>query len=110
VAEGRMRALCVLTPERFPRFPDVPTMRDLGYDVVARTAYGLVGPRGIDPGVVRVLHDAFKAALLDPANERVRAQFDMPAVYHDPERYRDEVLRQAEYEKTVVQRLRLRID
>ena len=37
-------------------------------------------------------------------------QFDMPAVYHDPEGYRDEVLRQAEYEKTVVQRLGLRID
>jgi tripartite-type tricarboxylate transporter receptor subunit TctC len=110
VAEGRMRALCVLTPQRFPRFPDVPTMRDLGYDVVARTAYGLVGPRGIDPGVVHVLHDAFKAALLDPANERVRAQFDMPAVYHDPEGYREEVLRQVEYEKTVVQRLALRID
>jgi tripartite-type tricarboxylate transporter receptor subunit TctC len=110
VAEGRMRALCVLTPQRFPRFPDVPTMRDLGHDVVARTAYGLVGPRGIDPGAVRVLHDAFKAALLDPANERVRAQFDMPAVYRDPDAYREDVLRQAEYEKAVVQRLGLRID
>lgn len=110
VAAGRMRALCVWTPERFARFPEVPTLRELGVDMIASTAYGLVGPRGIDPGVVRVLHDAFKEALFDPANVRVRAQFDMPAVYLDPAAYREETLRRAEYERTMVQRLNLRIE
>lgn len=110
VVEGRMRLLAVLTAERFPRFPDVPTMRELGVDLVATSAYGLVGPAGMDPGVVRVLHDAFRQALFDPANARVRAQFDMPAVYYDPEDYRTVTLQQAEYERKLVQRLGLRID
>ena len=69
-----------------------------------------VGPAGIDPGIVRVLHDAFKQALFDPANARVRAQFDMPTVYYDPEEYRAVTLRQSEYERAVVQRLGLKID
>jgi tripartite-type tricarboxylate transporter receptor subunit TctC len=110
VLEGRMRALCLFTPERFPRFPQVPTLRELGIDLVATSAYGLVGPRGIDPGIIRVLHDAFKAALFDPGNERVRAQFDMPAVYLDSQAYRETTLRQAEYERALVQRLGLRLD
>ena len=110
VQEGRMRALCLFMPERFPRFPAVPTLRELGIDLSATSAYGLVGPRGIDPGTVRVLHDAFKAALFDPATERVRAQFDMPIVYLDGEAYREATLRQAEYERALVQRLGLRIE
>ncbi|MBX9699763.1 MAG: tripartite tricarboxylate transporter substrate binding protein, partial [Acetobacteraceae bacterium] len=110
VMEGRMRALCLFTPERYPRFPGVPTLRELGIDLVATSAYGLVGPAGIDPGVVRVLHDAFKAALQDPAVDRVRAQFDMPVVYLDSAAYRDTTLRQAEYERALVQRLGLRLD
>lgn len=110
VVEGRMRALCLFTPEPFPRFPGVPTLRSLGIDIVATSAFGLVGPAGIDPGVVRVLHDGFKAALFDPAVERVRGQFDMPVVYLDSAAYRAASLRQAEYEKALVQRLGLRID
>jgi tripartite-type tricarboxylate transporter receptor subunit TctC len=110
VVEGRMRVLCVFTAERFPRFPDAPTLRELGIDLVATSAYGLVGPPGMDPGVVQVLHDGFKAALFDPANERVRAMFDMPAVYYDSDTYKTVTLRQAEYEKQVVQRLGLRLD
>jgi tripartite-type tricarboxylate transporter receptor subunit TctC len=64
----------------------------------------------MDPGVVRTLHDAFKEALFDPANEKVRAQFDMPLEYYDTERYREFVARRAEYERAMAQRLNLRID
>ncbi|MBX6374320.1 MAG: tripartite tricarboxylate transporter substrate binding protein [Acetobacteraceae bacterium] len=110
VEAGRMRLLCVFTAERFRRFPDVPTLRELGIDLVASSAYGIVGPRGIDPGAVRILHDAFRTALFDPRNERVRDQFDMPALYYDSATYREVTLRQAEYERTMAQRLGLRIE
>ena len=56
-----MRLLCVWTAERSPRFPDVPTLKDLGYDMVVTSPYGLSGPKGMDAGVVKVLHDALKA-------------------------------------------------
>lgn len=107
---GQLRPICVWTAERSPRFPEVPTLRELGYDMVVTSPYGLSGPKGMDPGVVRVLHDALKAALFDPANEKVRAQFDMPLEYYDTEGYRDFVARRAEYERTMAERLKLRID
>ena len=107
---GQLRLICVWTAERSPRFPTAPTLRELGYDMVVTSPYGLAGPKGMDPGVVRVLHDACKAALLDPANAAVRAQFDMPLEYYDTEDYRSFILRRARYEKAMAERLRLRID
>jgi tripartite-type tricarboxylate transporter receptor subunit TctC len=78
--------------------------------MVVTSPYGLAGPKGMDPGVVRVLHDACKAALFNPANAMVRAQFDMPLEYYGTEDYRSFIARRAEYEKSMAQRLNLRID
>jgi tripartite-type tricarboxylate transporter receptor subunit TctC len=107
---GQLRLICAWTAERSPRFPTAPTLRELGYDMVVTSPYGLAGPKGMDPGVVRVLHDACKAALFDPANAAVRAQFDMPLEYYDTEDYLRFIARRAEYEKSMAQRLQLRID
>ncbi|MBL6455985.1 tripartite tricarboxylate transporter substrate binding protein [Belnapia sp. T6] len=107
---GQLRLICVWTAERSPRFPDAPTLKELGYDMVVTSPYGLAGPKGMDPGVVRVLHDACKAALFDPANVAVRAQFDMPLEYYDTEDYRSFITRRAQYEKAMAERLKLRID
>ena len=107
---GQLRPICVWTGERSPRFPDAPTLKELGYEMVVTSPYGLSGPKGMDPGVVKVLHDALKDALFDPANAAVRAQFDMPLEYYGTEDYRAFVQRRAEYERTMAQRLKLRID
>jgi tripartite-type tricarboxylate transporter receptor subunit TctC len=110
VDAGTMRALSVWTADRMPRFPDVPTLKELGYDMVVTSPYGVSGPKGMDEGVVKVLHDAFKTALHNPANERVRTQFDMPLVYQDTESYRRFVIERVEYEKAMVRRLNLSLD
>lgn len=110
VEGGQLRLICVWSAERSKRFPDAPTLRELGYDMTVTSPYGLSGPKGMDPGVVRILHDALKAALFDPANARVREQFDMPLEYYDTEAYRGFVARRAQYEKTMAERLNLRID
>lgn len=91
-----------------PRFPVAPTLRELGYDMVVTSPYGIAGPKGMDPGVVRVLHDAAKAALFDPASAAVRAH--MPLGCYDTEDYRSFIVRRAEYEKAMAQRLNLRIN
>jgi len=110
VEGGQLRLICVWTAERSPRFPDVPTLKELGYDMVVTSPYGLSGPRGMDPGVVRTLHDAMKTALFSPANEAVRKQFDMPLEYYDTAAYQDFVARRAVYEQRMAQQLNLRID
>jgi tripartite-type tricarboxylate transporter receptor subunit TctC len=107
---GQLRVICVWTADRSPRFPSAPTLKELGHDMVVTSLYGVAGPKGMDPGVVRVLHDALKTALFDPANARVRAQFDMPLEYYDSEAYRGFIARRADYEKAMAKRLNLRID
>ena len=107
---GQLRLICAWTAERSPRFPNAPTLKELGYDMVVTSPYGISGPKGMDPGVVRVLHDALKEALFDPANAAVRAQFDMPLEYYGTADYRAFVARRAEYERSMAQRLSLRID
>lgn len=105
-----MRALCVWSAERVPRLPGVPTLKELGHDMVVTSPYGVSGPKGMDPGVVRVLHDAFKEALFNPANTAVGGQFDMPEQYLDSKQYTDFIARRAEYERAMVRRLGLKLD
>ncbi|MDO9709891.1 tripartite tricarboxylate transporter substrate binding protein [Paracraurococcus lichenis] len=110
VESGALRLICVWTAERSPRFPEAPTLRELGYDMVITSPYGISGPKGMDPGVTRALHDAFHAALMDPANTAVRAQFDMPLEYYPTAEYRQFIARRAEYEQGMARKLNLRID
>ncbi|MFM7416163.1 MAG: tripartite tricarboxylate transporter substrate-binding protein, partial [Alphaproteobacteria bacterium] len=100
----------VWSAERAPRFPAVPTLKELGYDMVVASPYGVSGPKGMDPGIVRVLHDAMKEALFSPENTTIRGRFDMPLVYHDTESYRRFIVERVEYEKTMVRRLGLTLD
>jgi tripartite-type tricarboxylate transporter receptor subunit TctC len=110
VEGGQLRCICIWAGERSTRFPDAPTLKELGYDLVITSPYGLSGPKGMDPGIVRTLHDALKDALFSPANTAVRAQFDMPLEYYDTARYQDFIARRAAYEQAMAKKLNLRID
>ncbi len=107
---GKLRVLCVWSSERSKRFPDAPTLKETGHDLVVTSPYGLSGPRGMDPGVVKVLHDVLKPALFTPENTKVRENFDMPLEYRDTADYREWVAQRASYEKQMAERLNLRID
>lgn len=112
VEAGQMRLLNVWTAERIERFAGVPTLREAsGHDdLVVTSNYGLSGPPRMDPGIVRVLHDGFRAGLMTEENARVRARFDMPLVYLDTAQFHDFVVRRAAFERELVGRLNLRLD
>lgn len=60
VAAGKITLLATPSDTRFPGFPEVPTLKELGYDVYVDNQKGLVGPKGMPPEVVAYLHDTFK--------------------------------------------------
>jgi tripartite-type tricarboxylate transporter receptor subunit TctC len=64
-----------------------PTAKELGYDVVSYSPYGLSGPKGMDPKVVKILHDAFKKAIDDPEHHKVLQQLDQVYWYKSTEDY-----------------------
>ena len=61
VRDGRLRLLAVYTDERMKGF-DAPTLKELGYDLVAPSILGIYGPAKMEPAVVRKLQDAFQKA------------------------------------------------
>ena len=62
-------------------------LRELGFDIVAKSPYGLAGPRGLSRAVVRVLHDAFKHAMFDPRFRDELAKYDQEVDYLGPQDY-----------------------
>ena len=64
-----------------------PTAKELGYDVVSYSPYGIVGPRGMDPKVVKILHDAFKKAMDDPEHMKVLGTLDQVYWYRSTDEY-----------------------
>jgi tripartite-type tricarboxylate transporter receptor subunit TctC len=107
VEAGKLRLLMVWTAERVPSFPDVPTLKDLGYGMVIDSPWGLAGPKGMDPKIVAKLHDAFKKALEDPAVIATLAKYDMVVNYKNTEDYRKFVAETIAAERKAVETLGL---
>jgi tripartite-type tricarboxylate transporter receptor subunit TctC len=110
VEAGQLRLLVTWGAERAKRFPNVPTLQEVGINIVSASPYGVAGPKGMDPGVVRVLHDAFKEALMSPAHAEVLARYDMPVIYKNTADYTAFVGQQMEEEGTMIRRLGLQIN
>jgi len=88
VETGRLRLLATFNAQRSKRWPQVPTMRELGYPQAVYTSpYGIGVPAGTDPAIVRKLHDAFKAAMFDPQHLQELAKYDQEPEYLDTADY-----------------------
>jgi tripartite-type tricarboxylate transporter receptor subunit TctC len=109
VNEGKLRFLNLWGRERSERWPDVPTLVELGYQgMVVTSPYGLCGPRGMDPAVVKALHDGFKKALFDPQHLAALKRLDQSVEYLDSAAYGRFMLEVVAMEKARVERLGLR--
>ena len=107
VEGGKLRLLATFGEHRSKRWPNVPTLKELGHGIVAQSPYGIVGPAGLPPAVVQVLHDAFRAALTDPAHLAELALYDQEPAYLGPEDYGRALRAAYEHERQVVERLGL---
>lgn len=84
---GQLRLLNIWTAERSKVWKDAPTLKELGYPFVFDSPFGVAGPKGMDPAIVKKLDAAFKAALEDPAVIEVLLKYDMFPRYLDTAAY-----------------------
>jgi tripartite-type tricarboxylate transporter receptor subunit TctC len=103
VDAGKLRLLMVWTDKRSPNFPDVPTLKELGYPMVYDSPFGIAGPKGMDPKIVAKLHDAFKKAIEDPAVIATLAKYDMVPNYKNTEDYKKFVAEVIASERKVIE-------
>ena len=83
------RVLVQMTATRNPLFPDVPTLKELGYDVEASSARALAAPRGLPADVRTKLVTAIGKAVNDPEFLSKAAAAYAPVRYMTPEQFGD---------------------
>jgi len=66
IEAGSLRLLASTSPARWPEYPDVPTLRELGYNYVSFGPMGYAFPRGVDPKIRARMEEAFAIAIKDP--------------------------------------------
>src|SRR6266849_5895659 len=107
VDAGQFRLLVTFGSQRTKHWSGVPTANDLGLDMVYSSPYGIVGPRGLEPRVVKILHDGFKKALDDPEHQKVLDQLDQELWYRSSEDYAKYARETLQRERALIERLGL---
>src|SRR5262245_41326034 len=88
VESGHVRLLAMATPQRFPKYPDKPTLVERGINAVAVSPYGLVGPKELPEVVIQTLHEAYGEAMNDPGHQPLLDKFIQVPWRRDPAEYR----------------------
>jgi tripartite-type tricarboxylate transporter receptor subunit TctC len=88
VSAGKLKLLATFGATRTANWPNVPILKDLGYDISTSSPIGIAGPRGLDPKIVTTLHEAFKAGLAEPSFRATIAKLDMEPWYRSGEDFR----------------------
>jgi tripartite-type tricarboxylate transporter receptor subunit TctC len=105
VASGKLRLLATYGSKRTKRWPDVPTLDELGYKTVSDSPFGVCGPKGMEPAVTKTLHDAFRKTLEDPAVLAMLDKFDQSIIYMGTEEYTRWARETFNAEKATIERL-----
>jgi tripartite-type tricarboxylate transporter receptor subunit TctC len=85
---GKMRALATWGATRLAAFPDVPTLKELGYDVEYYLWTGLFAPKGIPPHVLQTLRDATRRAVQDDEFKAAMDKAKTPIAYQDSDEFK----------------------
>ena len=88
IEAGKMRALATWGATRLAAFPDVPTLKELGYDVEYYIWTGLFAPRGAPANVIQTLRDATRKAVEDPEFKSSMDKAKTPVSYQDADEFK----------------------
>ena len=101
----RMRVLVAFQPRRHPVFPEVPTAKELGWDVADGVWYLMMAPKATPAPVLRYLHDAAKAAINEPRFTDSMAQRGVDVDYRAGESLRADLWREYRLHTEILRRI-----
>mgnify|MGYP001602096154 FL=1 len=84
VKAGKLRIIALFSDSRMADFPAVPTVREQGIDFTMGQWRGLAAPKGTPPELIKILHDAFKKGMEDPAFVKNAADMSVALAYIGP--------------------------
>ena len=107
VEAGKLRVLNTGGAQRLAKFPDAPTLKELGLDLVQNSPFGIAAPRDTPPAVVKRLHDAFKQAMEKENYKTVLSKYDMVPMYMSTAGYTKFAQETFAREKVLIEKLGL---
>ena len=107
VEAGKLRVLNTWGAERLAKFPDAPTLKELGLDLVQNSPFGIGAPKGTPPAVLKRLHDAFKQAMEQESYVTALKRYDMVPMYMSSAQYQKFAQETFVKEKALVEKLGL---
>jgi tripartite-type tricarboxylate transporter receptor subunit TctC len=87
VQSGQLRVLVTHGRKRLSNFPNVPTMKELGYDFVSDTIHGIVGPAGLPPDVIKKLEITFTKGIETSEFKMTQEKLSLTPVYYDSKEF-----------------------
>jgi tripartite-type tricarboxylate transporter receptor subunit TctC len=81
IDEGKFKLLVVYSEKRMPAFPNVPTLKELGYDYVVHSLYYISAPAGTPTPIIKKLDEAFRKAMDDPEFIAYMKKAELPIAY-----------------------------
>jgi len=108
VNAGSARLLVTWGAARTKNWPNVPILKEVGIDLISNSPFGIGGPKGMDPAVVKILHDAFKKGMEEQSYKDAMAKLDQEAYYLDTAAYHAFAIKQIGEQKELVEALGLR--
>ena len=102
---GKVKAFVTWGANRLVQFPDVPTFKELGYDIEYYLWAGLFAPRSVPAAVLKTLGDAVRQAVNDPDVKKAFDKVRTPIAYQDSAEFKAWWDKDAERLATVVQRM-----
>src|SRR5689334_631646 len=88
IKAGKIRVLATWGESRHPALPDVPTLKELGYDAQFSQWTGLFVPAGTPEPVIAKLREAAKFAVEDANFRNALAKVETPVQYLDQPQFR----------------------
>ena len=101
----RMRVLVAFQPERHPVFPDVPTAKELGWNVANGVWYMLLVPKNTPVSTVKYIHDAAKSAIEDPQFANNMAGRGVDVDYRPGDRLKADLWREYKTHTEILRRI-----
>jgi tripartite-type tricarboxylate transporter receptor subunit TctC len=107
VDAGKLRLLNTWGEQRLPKYPQVPTLKELGLDLVQNSPFGIGAPRGTPTAVIARLHDAFKTSLEQEGYKNALARYEMLPMYMSSQAYSQFAAETFAREKALIEKLGL---
>lgn len=92
IQAGNLRLLASASSQRWPAFPEIKTMKELGYNAESLSSVGFAFPKGVDPAILSRTEAALKQAIDEPEIAKEIAALGVLKTFRDGVAYRNHLL------------------